>query len=324
MFSALAEEEHALDLAPDLASRESAARLGVIYGGWAAVRKRCENTVLIGVPLLGAVITPFWFFRHPFGWIEAAAFLFSYAVVGFGVGIGLHRYFSHRSFRARPWLGIALGIAGSMAFQGSVLRWVADHRRHHAATDRCGDLHSPNIDSHCRPLESWRGLLHAHFGWMFDDSVTQYDVYAKDLLNDPQIMFFHRTQWVWPTLLLLSLWCFGFFLGGVEHAWGCFLFAGCFRTAFFHNVVWAVNSVGHTYGYQSYPLKNNSKNNPLLAWLTFGEGWHNNHHRFPRSAFHGLTPAELDVSGMVIRGLERIGWVSDVIRVPASQMTRPD
>jgi len=154
---------------------------------------------------------------------------------------------------------------------------------------------------------------------MFDESVTQYEVYAKDLLCDPLIMFLHRTHWAWPTLLLASVWSFGFVSGGMDHAWGCLLFAGCFRTSLFHNVVWAVNSVGHTYGYQSYPLKNNSKNNFILALLTFGEGWHNNHHRFPRSAFHGLTPKEIDVSGLIIKFLERMGWATEVIRVPGSR-----
>jgi stearoyl-CoA desaturase (delta-9 desaturase) len=88
------------------------------------------------------------------------------------------------------------------------------------------------------------------------------------------------------------------------------------RTTLFHNVVWAVNSIGHSYGYQSYPQKNNSKNNLALALLTFGEGWHNNHHRFPRSAFHGITARETDISGLVIKFLERRGWVTGVVRAP--------
>jgi len=297
-----------------------AATQGVSFGGAPALKKRLENTVLIFVPLLGAVITPFWFWRHPFGVLEVIAFLVSYLIVGFGVGIGLHRYFSHRSFRAPPWLSLGLGIAGSMAFQGSVLRWVADHRRHHAATDRDGDLHSPVVDCHGRALSPGWGLFHAHFGWMFDDSVTNYEIYAKDLLADRQIMFLSRTHWLWPSLLLGSLWSFGFAFGGIEHAWGCLLFAGCLRTSLFHNVIWAVNSVGHAYGHQTYKVKNTSRNNFALALLTFGEGWHNNHHRFPRSAFHGLKREEIDISGKIITGLERIGAITDVVRVPPSQL----
>ena len=294
---------------------------GVTRGGPEALRKRVENVLLIGVPLAGTLATPFWIANHGVTWIEIVAFVVTYAFVGVGVGVGLHRYFSHRSFVAPHWLAVVLAIAGSMAFQGSVLRWIADHRRHHAHTDVCGDVHSPHVDEACAHTASWRGFLHAHIGWMFDDVVTRYDVFAKDLLRDPLIMFFHRTQAVWPVLLLLMTWAFGYVLGGPERAWGCVLIAGCLRTTIFHNVVWAVNSVGHTHGYQTYALGNNSMNNTLLAWLTFGDGWHNNHHRFPRSAHHGLLKHEVDWNGRIIDYLERMGIVRDVIRLSVEKST---
>lgn len=295
---------------------------GVISGGSKALQKRIENGILVGVPLIGAIISPFWFYYHSFTWIEVSAFAISYAIVGVGVGVGLHRYFSHRSFRTKPWVAWLLGIAGSMAFQHSVLHWVADHRRHHAHTDECGDLHSPYVDTSCSSTSTWSGLFHAHVGWLFDSSVTDYNVFAKDLLRDPIFVFLHRTHWIWPSLLLLSVWSYGYILGGIEHAWGCLLFAGCFRTALFHNIVWAVNSIGHTHGYESFPQKNNSKNNFVLAILTFGEGWHNNHHRFPRSAFHGLSRSEFDINGVIITVLEKLGLATDVIRVPRSKLSQ--
>lgn len=295
--------------------------VGVSFGGRKALKKRIENSVLIGVPLSGTIAAPFWFYYHPFTWIEITAFVIGYAVIGFGVGLGLHRYFSHRSFKPAPWIAWLLGAAGSMAFQGSVLRWIADHRRHHAHADNCGDVHSPYVGANCEDTSTWRGLLHAHVGWMFDRSVTDYSVFAGDLLKDPVVMFFHKTHWLWPAMSLGAPFLYGQILGGIEHAWGCLLFAGCVRTTLFHNVVWAVNSIGHTYGYETYALQNHSKNNRAIAILTFGDGWHNNHHRFPRSAFHGLTKKESDISGCVIRLLEYAGLATDVIRVPVERVS---
>jgi stearoyl-CoA desaturase (Delta-9 desaturase) len=283
-------------------------------------RKRIENTILIGVPLVGTLATPGWLYFNDFGWIEISAFVFGYTVIGIGVGVGLHRFLSHRSFRPKPWIAFCLAAAGSMAFQGSVLRWVADHRRHHAHTDECGDVHSPYVDTSCANISNWRGFFHAHVGWMFDDSVTDYAVYANDLLQDELFMFFHRTHWIWPVISLAAPWLYGYALGGIGHAWGCLLFAGCVRTTLVHNAVWAVNSIGHLRGYRNFALSDGSRNSALLAIITLGEGWHNNHHRFPRSAFHGLTREEIDLNGLFIRLLERLGLASEVIRVPASKL----
>ncbi|WP_336485446.1 acyl-CoA desaturase [Methylobacterium nigriterrae] len=308
-------------LAAPLAPEDAAPRaVGVIHGGPQALRKAVENAVLVAVPTLGTVICPFWFLHHALTWIELTAFLIGYAVIGFGVSIGLHRTFSHRSLRPKPWLAFALGAAGTMSMQGSLLRWVADHRRHHAATDDCGDLHSPHVDSHCTRIAGWRGLFHAHMGWLWDDAVSDYAVYGHDLLRDPLVMFFHRSHWFWVAMTLVFPWLYGYVLGGADRAWGCLLFAGCFRTFLFHHATWAVNSIGHSHGYENFAQSNNSKNNLALALLTFGDGWHNNHHRFPRSAFHGLTRREIDVSGGLITGLERLGLVTDVIRVPPARL----
>lgn len=295
-------------------------QLGVLHGGLSVLQKRAENIVLLCAPLLGAIACPFWFWQHTFNWIEVAAFIVGYVVIGLGVGIGLHRYFAHRSFTLEPWLAWCLGAAGCMAFQGSVLRWVADHRRHHAYTDSCGDVHSPYVDARCADTSTLAGLVHAHIGWLFDSSVTDYRVFGKDLIRDPLVMSLHRTRWLWPVLSLLAPWLWGYTLAGMEHAWSCLLFAGCLRTTLFQHAICAVNSFGHTYGYQTYKLENGSRNNTIVAWATFGEGWHNNHHRFPRSAFHGFAMHEIDVGGMIIRTLERLGIVRDVIRAPVMPM----
>jgi stearoyl-CoA desaturase (delta-9 desaturase) len=290
---------------------------GIIRGGRSALLKRVENTVLIGVPLAGSAAAVYWSILYDISWMEVSSFLGSYLIVGLGVSLGLHRYFSHRSFQPKRWIVLFLAASGSMALQGSILRWVADHRRHHAHTDVFGDPHSPHpVVTGGTEEGRLRRFFHAHFGWMFDDTVTDYAVYARDLLQNPMIMTFHRTRWLWASASLLLPCIYGFLLGGASHAWGCFLIGGCLRTTILHNVVWAVNSVGHTSGYQNFPDANRSTNNFLLALLTFGDGWHNNHHRFPRSAWHGLRKGELDVNGHLISGLERIGWAKNVISAP--------
>lgn len=293
--------------------RTERGEVGVVYGGPAVLQKRVENAFLIGAPLAGSVACPFWFWGHPIGWIEISAFFIGYAVIGLGVGLGMHRYFTHRSFATRPWVAWLLGAAASMACQGSVLRWVVDHRRHHARTDAPGDVHSPYVGLHGKRLSGVRGLMHAHVGWMFDGAATDCRIFGRDLTRDRLIMFFHRPRWLWPAVSLSAPWVWGYVLGGFETACGCLLFAGCFRTTLFHNLVWAVNSVGHTRGYRSFETCDGSRNNAFLAWATFGEGWHNNHHRYPRCAFHGLAAGQTDLNGGAIRCLAKLGLAHRVV-----------
>lgn len=293
---------------------------GVHYGGAPVARKRAENAVLIGVPLAGSVAAVVHVAQHGLTWIDAASFLIFYALVGIGVGLGLHRYFSHRSFETSPAFACLLGILGTMAFQGSVERWVADHRRHHAHTDEIGDVHSPVVDPWGMETPGWRGFWHAHVGWMFDRTATDPAFYGKGLEQDPVVRFLTRTHAVWLMLSLAIPYGFGFAFGGPEAAWSSLLIGGCLRTTTLHNVVWAVNSIGHRYGSIDYDDGNSSRNNLLLALLTFGDGWHNNHHRFPRSYRHGLKTREIDVNGRIIDWLERHGLVWNVIRVPRERL----
>jgi len=283
-----------------------------ILAGRAALKKRIDNIFLIGVPLAGSVASIFWFRSHPIHAIEVVTFIVGYFVVGMGTGIGFHRYFSHRSFETAPWVAYLLGAAGSMSFQSSLLTWVTDHRRHHAHTDNCGDNHSPIVDGHCEHGSGLKGLFHSHIGWMFDDTSTDVNIYGRDLARDPVIRFYARTHYLWPLVSLALPWLAGYAFGGLTDAWGC-VFAACVRTVLFQNSVWAVNSFGHTFGYQNYRMRNNSKNNRILAALTFGDGYHNNHHRYPRSAFHGLRKWELDLNGLIILGLSKLGLARNII-----------
>jgi stearoyl-CoA desaturase (delta-9 desaturase) len=284
---------------------------GVILGGrtW---KKRLANTFLIGVPLAGSVGCLFWFRAHRIHWVEVVTFILGYFIIGMGTGVGFHRYFSHKSFLTPAWVAYVLGAAGSMSFQSSLLIWVTDHRRHHAQSDHCGDAHSPIVDGECHHPDGLKGLFHAHIGWMFDDTLTDINVYGRDLARDPVIQFYSRTHYLWPVLSLVIPGLIGYAFGGTVDAWGCVL-AACLRTMLFQHSVWAVNSFGHTFGYENYNMRNNSKNNTFLAWLTFGDGYHNNHHRFPRSAFHGLRKDEMDLNGLIIVGLSKLGLARNII-----------
>ena len=283
-----------------------------VIAGRCALKKKIDNSLLIGVPLIGSVGCLFWFHSHRIHAVEVVTFILGYFIIGMGTGIGFHRYFSHKSFQTSPWVAYILGAAGSMSFQSSLLTWVADHRRHHAQTDHYGDAHSPIVDGHCHDTNSLRGLFHSHIGWMFDDTVTDQNIYGRDLARDPIIRFYARTHYIWPVLSLAIPWLIGYAFGGPIDAWGC-VFAASLRTMLFQHSVWAVNSFGHTFGYQNYNLGNNSKNNVLLAALTFGDGYHNNHHRYPRSAFHGLRKRELDLNGIIITLLGKLGLARKII-----------
>jgi len=212
------------------------------------------------------------------------------------------------------------GVAGMMACQGSILKWAANHRRHHANPDAPGDPHSPVVDGHGKPMGFFRGMHHAHLGFLFDDTMSDFSVYAKDLLRDPLVMFFHRTRWFWYMMSFFgfpALW--GYLLGGPEHVVGTILVGGTLRVFLVLNNSGAIASFGHTYGSRRFDLPGDrSRNNVLLALVSFGEGWHNNHHRFPRNAYAGLAWYEIDLNGTLISLLEKLGLVRNVMRVPRS------
>jgi len=288
------------------------ARPGIEYGDH-AFSKRVSNVFSTGIPMLGAVVAIFWFRTHAFTWVEAACFLIFYTISGVGIGVGFHRTFTHQAVAPAWPVKVGLAFAGSMAFQGPAIRWVADHRRHHRFTDVLGDTHSPHTTAE-QPHSHWLiGLFHAHYGWLFDRTTTDYSAYAPDVLKDPVLMFFSRMYWTVCGLSLLLPALFGYVMGGVETAIGCALIGGCVRTVALHNVIWAVNSIGHTFGSQESTTRDSSRNHLLLALLTFGEGWHNNHHAKPRSAFNDWKWSQIDVNGHIIRLLVFLGLAKDPV-----------
>lgn len=236
-----------------------------------------------------------------------------YAVTGLGVTVGFHRLFTHRSFTARRWLRIVLAVAGSMSFQGSVIDWVAIHRRHHAFTDRPGDPHSYRYGTGLRG--QLRGAAHAHLGWMFGNDPTSTRRYAPDLQADRTMM---RVGRAFPALCALSLtlpFVAGWALAGTWHAGvTAFLWAGLIRVALLQHITWSINSLCHMIGTRPHRTRRHDRSTDLwpLALPSFGESWHNGHHSDPSCARHGRRPGQIDLSAELIRLFERLGWATDV------------
>ena len=266
------------------------------------------------IPLLGLVLAAWMLRGRALSWTDVGIALVMYVVTGLGVTVGFHRGLTHGSFRAKRPMQAALVVAGSMAFQGNVVDWVATHRRHHAFTDRPGDPHSP----YRYGTSAWgqaKGLLHAHMGWLTDDDPTPADRYAPDLLRDPMISRLGRLfPWFCAASLVIPA-AAGFALTGtVRGAVTAFVWAGLVRVALLQHVTWSVNSVCHIVGDRPYATRrfDRATNFWPLAVVSFGESWHNGHHADPSCARHGRGKAQLDVSASVIHGLERLGWVTNV------------
>jgi stearoyl-CoA desaturase (delta-9 desaturase) len=247
-----------------------------------------------------------------FPWWAAALCAVLIVVFGHGVTIGFHRLFAHRSFVAKRPLKNVLAVFGTLAFQGSIIGWVADHRRHHRYSDQPGDPHSP-LWKDARPLRGIGGLWHAHVGWCFGVDATSRDHYADDLLADRDLVLIDRLFIPIAIATFAVPFAIGYlWSGSLAGAWIALLCAGFVRVGITLNATWSINSICHRFGKRPFETRDRSTNFGPLAFLTMGEAWHNNHHAFPRSARHGLGPGELDSSARVIRWFEQLGWVSDV------------
>jgi stearoyl-CoA desaturase (delta-9 desaturase) len=246
------------------------------------------------------------------GWTDLALFVVFYYVSGLGITIGYHRLFTHGSFKANRPLRIGLAIAGSMAIEGPVIRWVADHRRHHAYSDRDGDPHSPwRYGETTGAL--MRGLFWAHLGWMFDEMHTNRDKYTPDLMRDKDVRFVDK---LFPVWLLLSLLLPPAIAGLISMSWSAalsaFFWASLVRIFLLHHVTWSINSICHMIGERPFQARDKSANFWPLAILSFGESWHNMHHADPTAARHGVLRGQLDTSARIIWFFERFGWATNV------------
>jgi stearoyl-CoA desaturase (delta-9 desaturase) len=249
-------------------------------------------------------------------WSDLAVFAITYAITALGVTVGFHRHFTHRSFKTKVPVRAALAIFGSAAIEGPIISWVADHRKHHAFSDREGDPHSPH--GHDGVL---RGLFHAHVGWLFIHTQrANWERYAPDLLADPVIRFIDRTFLVWVLAGLAVPFGLGWLIGGsVDTALTGLLWGGAVRMLVLHHVTYSINSLCHFFGRRRFAVDDESRNLAWLSLFSLGESWHHNHHAFPTSAHHGLRWWEIDVSSLVIRGLRRTGLAWDVVEVSAER-----
>ncbi|GAA3532614.1 acyl-CoA desaturase [Amycolatopsis ultiminotia] len=246
------------------------------------------------------------------GWTDVVLTAVFYVLATLGVTVGYHRYFTHGAFKTGRPLRIALAVAGSMAVQGSVIFWVASHRRHHAFSDREGDPHSPWLFG-TSPSALLRGFWHAHMGWMFRREVTNADRFAPDLVGDRDLRVVNRFFWLWITLSVGLPALFGGLLSGTWlGACTAFFWAGLVRIALLHHVTWSVNSVCHLVGERPFTSRDRAANFWPLALLSLGESWHNSHHADPTCARHGVLRGQVDVSARVIWLFERLGWARDV------------
>ncbi|WIX91091.1 acyl-CoA desaturase [Amycolatopsis sp. DG1A-15b] len=264
------------------------------------------------VPFLALAVAVPVFWGWGVSWLDLAIGGAFFLVSTLGVTVGYHRYFTHGSFRAKRALRIALAIAGGLAAQGPVIGWVADHRRHHAFSDREGDPHSPWLFG-TSPVALARGFWHAHMGWLFGRDKTNVDRFAPDLAADRDLRVVDRLfpVWVLVSLLLPPL------LGGLITLswWGAltaFLWAGLARISFQHHVTWSVNSICHMIGERPFASRDRSANFWPLAILSMGESWHNTHHADPTSARHGAQRGQIDISARVIWAFEKLGWAWNV------------
>ncbi|SOD70337.1 stearoyl-CoA desaturase (delta-9 desaturase) [Jatrophihabitans sp. GAS493] len=246
------------------------------------------------------------------GWSDITLALVFYVISGLGITVGYHRYFTHASFKANRGLRIGLAIAGSLAIEGPVIRWVADHRRHHAFSDKEGDPHSPWRYGETVPALI-KGNFFAHIGWLFDVEHTNRDKYTPDLMRDKDIRRIDTLfpLWVAVSLLLPAL-LGGLLTWSLAGAVSAFFWASLVRICVLHHVTWSINSICHTIGERPFSSRDKSANFWPLAVLSFGESWHNLHHADPTAARHGVLRGQIDESARVIWLFEKLGWATDV------------
>ncbi|TDQ54867.1 acyl-CoA desaturase [Actinorugispora endophytica] len=265
------------------------------------------------VPLLAVAAAVPFAWGWGLSWTDVAIGAVFYVISGLGITVGFHRLFTHGSYKANRPLKIVMAIAGSMAIEGGVIKWVADHRRHHKYADHEGDPHSP-----WRFGEDWRsvakGLYYAHMAWLYlDEQKTSPRRFAPDLLKDKDLV---RIDKWFGAIVAFSLLAPAVIGGLVTMSWWgavtAFFWASLVRIALLHHVTWSINSICHTIGEENFEVRDRSRNVWWLAIPSFGESWHNLHHADPTCARHGVLKGQIDISARVIWAFEKFGWATKV------------
>lgn len=281
------------------------------------------------IPVIGFhLLIPLAFLPYLFSWWGVAwLFVGNYIFTSLGIGAGYHRLLTHRGFKCPKWFEYTLATLGVCSFQDSPGRWVLVHRLHHQHSDHQPDPHTPKVTAF------W-----AHMGWLFVDNkdtstAAAYDRYCRDLMRDKYYLWLEKgVNWVIVFAVhALIIWGIGGLVGylmtgtaaGALQIGLQWLFWGVImRTIFTWHVTWGINSAAHMWGYRNYETREDSRNNWLFAFLTNGEGWHNNHHADPRSARHGHRWWEVDVTWMSLRCFEKLGLVRDLVHPNKNALDR--
>jgi stearoyl-CoA desaturase (delta-9 desaturase) len=274
---------------------------------------RISNLLAVTIPFVAFIAAIVLFWDNGVGWHDLALFAAFYLLTGFGVTVGFHRMLTHRAFQTSKPVEYLFATLGSMSVQGPVIAWVADHRKHHAHADEEGDPHSPHVGEG----SGLQGLLHAHVGWLLiDQGTARKRKYAADLLDDKGMRSISRA---FPLIVIAGLAVpalIGYLVTGrVTGALTGLLWGGLVRIFFIHHITWSINSVCHSFGRRRFDLEDHSTNVAWLALPSLGEAWHHNHHAFPRSASHGLRKREIDISALIIGGMQRVGLAWNVVRI---------
>jgi stearoyl-CoA desaturase (delta-9 desaturase) len=290
--------------------------------------QKVANMVGVALPFVAFVVAVVLLWNSAVNWLDLAIMAVLYVATGLGITVGYHRLLTHRSFQTSRPVQYTFAILGSMSVQGPVLHWVADHRKHHAHTDEEGDPHSPHLAGR-GVIGALKGLWHAHVGWLFSlKDRAEPERYARDWLEDRGMRVIDKLFLFWLGLGIALPFAIGLAVGGTIGAGlTAALWGGLVRIFFLHHVTFSINSVCHFFGRRAFATEDESRNVFWLAPLSFGESWHNNHHAFPRSAFHGMRWTQVDPGGIVIRLLERTGLAWNVVRIPrerqAEKAARP-
>jgi stearoyl-CoA desaturase (Delta-9 desaturase) len=280
---------------------------------------RVANLIVVVVPFLCFVAALVLLWNSFIGWTQVSVMLVMYVLTGLGITVGFHRLFTHRSFDTSRPVRYLFAVLGSMAVEGPVITWVADHRKHHAYADEEGDPHSPHTTHGTGLGATIKGLWHAHIGWMFEGVGRAEQMrFAPDLMKDRGLRAISSG---FLPLMFLSLaipFALGYLIGGsLTDALLALLWGGAVRIFLLHHVTWSINSVCHFFGRRRFDTTDKSTNVAWLSVLSFGEAWHHNHHAFPTSARHGLRWWELalDPGGLLISAMEKAGLVWNVVKI---------
>lgn len=259
------------------------------------------------IPFIAMHVLALSIFLVGFSWAAVGAFLFTYWIRVFALTAGYHRYFSHRSFRTSRWFQFVLAFVGATSAQMGALWWASHHRVHHRKSDQREDVHSP----------VHRGFWWSHLGWIFAPKHAQILWHEiRDFEKYPELKWLDLNYGIPPILLAGTLFLVGALLpdsfqtsGWQFLAWGFF-----FSTVCVYHVTFMVNSVAHLVGTRRFETEDQSRNNWWVAFLTGGEGWHNNHHRFPHSERQGFYWWEFDLTHYALTALSWVGLVWDLKR----------